>query len=223
MSVRVCRAADRFVTRRDGIVSRHSFSFGGHYDPANTAFGPLVACNEELLAAGAGFPDHPHRGLEIVTWVLQGALAHRDSTGTQATVLPGTVQWLRTGTGIVHSEMNAAEQPTSFVQLWLVSDEPSRPPSYELHDAGEALAEGGLAPVLAVGGRAVLHVARLEPGQQVVLPEGGLTHLLVGRGTVDLADEVLATGDTARLTGADPRRLRAQAPAEVVVLSVEQE
>ena len=105
--IEVRRAADRLETHADGIVSRHSFAFGPHYDPANTRFGALVTHNDDVLSPGAGFPEHPHRDLEIVTWVVSGALQHADSTGGSAIVRPGMVGRLSTGAGVRHSEINA--------------------------------------------------------------------------------------------------------------------
>jgi redox-sensitive bicupin YhaK (pirin superfamily) len=116
----VRRAADRFLTVHDGITTHHCFSFGDHYDPANVRFESLLACNDEVLEPGAGYAAHRHRAIDIVTWVIEGTLAHEDSTGNRTTVRNGTVQHLTAGTGVTHSELNGggSGERLRFVQLW---------------------------------------------------------------------------------------------------------
>jgi redox-sensitive bicupin YhaK (pirin superfamily) len=122
--IEVRRAADRFVTRDGGAVTWHCFSYGAHYDAANTNHGRLVACNDVTLKPGAGFPDHPHRGIQIVTWVASGALAHADSTGAGRTVRAGETLRLDATDGIEHSETNASDtEEARFVQAWLLPGE----------------------------------------------------------------------------------------------------
>jgi redox-sensitive bicupin YhaK (pirin superfamily) len=117
-----------------GVLTRHAFSFAGHYDPANTHFGALLACNEETLAPGAGFAPHKHRDTEILTWVLEGALAHRDTDGHAGVVRPGMVQHLSAGSGISHTERNVggSDVPVRFVQMWLQPDVFGTDPAYGL-------------------------------------------------------------------------------------------
>jgi quercetin 2,3-dioxygenase len=228
----VRRADERFTTTTDWLTSRHSFSFGPHYDPANVGHAVLVAHNDDVVAAGAGYDPHPHRDLEIVTWVLEGSLVHQDTHGHAGVVTPGVVQRLTAGSGVRHSERNdapGARLPTRFVQMWLLPDEPGLPPSYDLGDTGAAgsglvpLASGiaGLdAPVRIHTTGAALHVARLEGGASVLLPDAPHLHVFVARGTVHLEDAgSLAEGDAARFTGDGARRLGSPAagPAEVLV------
>ena len=135
------RAADRFKSSHEGSTSWHSFSAGAHYDPANTAFGPLVACDEHLLAPGAGFPQHPHARVELVSWVLAGALRHLDPAGRDVVVRPGQVQYQRAGRGIQHVERNASDvEPLRFVQLWLLAD--ADEPAYALAEPPVRLERG---------------------------------------------------------------------------------
>ncbi len=146
--VEVRRGADRFVTRGEQITAWHSFSFGPHYDPGNVGFGCLRVHNEELVAAGAGYDDHEHRDTEIVTWVLDGALSHVDSTGHRGVLQPGTVQVMSAGDGVVHAERNAdpdpGGSPVRFVQMWLApEDAGAQTPRYQQRDASAALAGGG--------------------------------------------------------------------------------
>ena len=141
MPIDVRRAGDRFESRGELVVSRHSFSYGPHYDPANTRFGPLVAHNDDVLAPGGGFPEHPHRDLEIVTWVLVGALEHGDSTGGSGVLTPGLVGVLRTGAGVRHVERNASSGATRYLQMWLIADA-DQPASYATADVSAALGDG---------------------------------------------------------------------------------
>src|ERR1700760_5058023 len=105
-TVTICRAGDRAVTRTSWLQSRHSFSFGDHYDPDNTHHGLLLVNNDDIVDPGTGFETHPHRDMEIVTWVLQGSLVHQDSEGYTGVIYPGLAQRMSAGTGILHSEKN---------------------------------------------------------------------------------------------------------------------
>ena len=230
----VRRAGDRFVTDVGGVRSAHSFSFGRHYDPANTSYGVLLAHNDELLRAGAGFEMHPHRDMEILTWVLEGSLAHEDSTGHTGVLHPGVAQRMTAGRGVVHAEKNAADASDGaavrFVQMWVVPEEQGLDPGYEQREV-DFPAHGGLATVasgmekhrgsaaLRIANRsAALHAARLDASRRVELPEASYLHVFVARGGVTLegAGE-LAEGDAVRVTGGGGRRVAAATPAEVLV------
>jgi redox-sensitive bicupin YhaK (pirin superfamily) len=221
----VRRAADRFTTRVDWLDSKHSFSFGPHYDPRNVGHGLLLVNNDDVVRAGTGFDTHPHQDMEIVTWVMRGSLVHQDSTGHSGLIYPGLAQRMSAGTGILHSEKNDAwriapergehDEPVHFVQMWVVPDEPGIPPGYEQLEIGDELMRGGLVPVasgmakhdgdtaIRIRNRyAALHAARLEPGRSVILPDAPYLHLFVPRGTVDLEGAgPLDEGDAVRLTG----------------------
>ncbi len=225
----VRRAGERFTTTADGITTRHSFSFGAHYDPANVGFAELVALNDDVVAPGAGYGTHPHVDLEIVTWVLSGSLVHEDSHGHSGVVRPGLAQRLSAGSGVLHSERNdapGASVPTRFVQMWVRPDEPGLDPTYDQGDLGGLtglvpLASGihGLdAAVRLNASGAALHVARLADGGSVLVPDAPHVHLFVTRGAVDLEEAGrLGEGDAARLTGAGARRLTAAGPAEALL------
>jgi redox-sensitive bicupin YhaK (pirin superfamily) len=227
----VRRAADRFTTEDDGIRTRHSFSFGRHYDPANVGLAALVAHNDDRLAPGAGYPSHPHRDLEIVTWVLEGALEHQDSRGHGGLVHPGLVQRLSAGSGVRHSERNDPRTgaATRFVQMWVRPDRTGLDPSYAQADVTDALAAGGLVPVASGSAGVdaavrlhapgtVLHVARLRPRSGVDLPDAAHLHVFVARGRADVEGVGrLDEGDAVRFAGAGSRRLVADGPAEVLV------
>lgn len=149
-----------------GISSRHAFSFGPHYDPGNLRFGPLIACNEERLAPGAGFDEHPHSHTEIVTWVVEGELTHRDSAGHATVIRPGDVQHLSAAAGVRHVERNDGAVPLTFVQMWLAPRTPGGTPSYEVIPG---IADSTPYALPAAG--AMLHVRRLAPGARTALPE----------------------------------------------------
>lgn len=121
--IEIRRAGDRFRTDQDGITTFHSFSYGRHYDPANVGFGPVIALNEECIPPGGGYGMHAHSDVDIVTWVLEGALAHEDSTGVSGIVEPGVLRWLAAADGVRHAEENASTtEPLRFLQVLLRSD-----------------------------------------------------------------------------------------------------
>jgi redox-sensitive bicupin YhaK (pirin superfamily) len=212
------RAADRYRggDPAAGIDTRHAFSFAGFYDPDNVRFGPLLACNEERLAPGAGFADHPHRDLEIVSLVLEGELTHEDPATGRATVLrPGDLQRLTAGSGVRHAERNAGAGPLRFLQMWLAPAEPGGAPGYEVV---RALGDGVPYPVPGVPAELAVH--RLAAGGPVrAVPAAPAAYLHVLAGTVRLgggddaaaatAGATLAEGDAARLTDPGPLLLTA--------------
>ncbi|MBD3930569.1 pirin family protein [Streptomyces chumphonensis] len=198
--VDVRRAAERYRggDAAAGIDTRHAFSFSGHYDPENTGFGLLVACNEERLVPGAGFAEHPHRDLEIVTWVTEGELTHTDTAGHATVVRPGDLQRLSAGDGVRHSERNAGTGPLRFWQMWLVPGVFGVAPEY---DVVRGIADG--TPYALDRAQAVLHVRRLRAGQRSAVPDAPWAYLQVVRGSLEVAGRWLAVGDSARVTDAE--------------------
>ncbi len=229
--VDIRRANERFVTRASWLLSYHSFSFANHYDPHNLRFGVLQVNNDDTVQPKGGFRSHPHMDMEIVTWVLEGELEHRDSTGGAGVVYPGLAQRMSAGTGIWHSEMNpSGERPVHFVQMWVVPDTTSVRPGYQQLDVSRELERGELIPLAGGAGHraavsihqrdALLWAGRLALDAAVSMPEAPLVHLYVARGSVELEQAgALAAGDAARLCGAGARRLTAGAPngAEVLI------
>ena len=196
-----------------GIETRHAFSFSGFYDPQNVRFGLLVACNEQRLAPGAGFAEHPHRDLEIVTWVIEGELTHQDSTGRCTVVRAGDVQRLSAGGGVRHTERNAGRAPLAFVQMWLTpAPEAVAEPGYEVV---RGIADG--TPYALDRTEAVLHVRRLADGERTALPDAPWVYAHVVRGGVRLGGETLTAGDAARVFGAQRLDARAEGAAELLI------
>jgi redox-sensitive bicupin YhaK (pirin superfamily) len=229
MTVDVRPAAGRFHTELDWLDSWHSFSFGPHRDPSNTGHGLLIVNNDDVVHGGGGFATHAHRDMEIVTWVLRGELAHRDSTGTDGVIYPGLAQRMSAGRGIRHSELNAsATADVHLVQMWVLPDTDGIEPGYEQRDLNDALAAGALVVVASGQGHegaisihqrdAVLSVGRLEAGVAVTVPDAPHVHVFVAVGDAALDGTALATGDAARLTDAGTPTLTAGGEgAEVLI------
>jgi quercetin 2,3-dioxygenase len=229
MTVDLRRAGERFWTRAGWLDSHHSFSFGHHYDPANTHFGLLLVSNDDVVAPGTGFETHPHRDMEIVTWVLDGQLVHQDSAGHNGVIYPGLAQRMTAGSGILHSAKNdawrlvpdaATDEPVHFVQMWVVPDQQRLTPGYEQLDINDSLARGGLVPVASGRGHdaaitikqkdAALFAGRLTSGESVTLSSAPYVHLYVAKGDVTVEGAGgLSTGDAARITAAEGQRVTA--------------
>jgi len=222
----VRRAADRAVTTTPWLQSRHSFSFGDYYDPANTHHGLLLVNNDDWVQPAAGFDMHPHRDMEIVTWVLSGSLTHRDSAGNSGVIQPGQAQRMSAGTGVLHSEKNQSpSEPVHFIQMWVVPDEAGIEPAYQQadvqFDAGLVAIASGTRPDAAVkihNRNATLYCARMHAGEQVALPDAAYLHLFVAHGAVMLEDATtLSNGDAVRFTDSGEQRVTATEPSEILV------
>jgi redox-sensitive bicupin YhaK (pirin superfamily) len=239
-SVDIRPAAERAATRISWLDSKHSFSFSDHYDPDNTHHGLLLVNNDDRVAPAAGFDTHPHRDMEIVTWVLQGSLVHQDSTGNSGVIYPGLAQRMSAGRGIMHSEKNDSwrltgrethSEPVHFVQMWVVPDESGRDPGYQQLEIDDELLHGRLVTIasgmpqhrgqsaITIGNKyAALHGARLQAAESVQLPQAPYLHLFVPRGAVSLEEAgELLEGDAARLTATGGQRVTATEPAEILV------
>jgi quercetin 2,3-dioxygenase len=239
-TIDVRRAEERFSTRFGWLDSKHSFSFGYHRDPRNTHHGLLLVNNDDVVTPGAGFETHPHRDMEIVTWVLEGSLVHQDSEGNSGVIYPGLAQRMSAGTGILHSEKNDSwrvglgevhDEPVRFIQMWVLPDERGIRPAYQQEELPELELRGRLAVVasgmdahadataIRIANRhAALHAARLGIGEQVVVPDAPYVHVFVARGDVVLEGAgSLSHGDAVRLTGGGGQRLTAVDDAEVLI------
>ncbi len=229
-TIEVRPAGSRAHTRVGWLDSHHSFSFGPHHDPANTHHGLLLVSNDDRVAAGTGFSTHPHRDMEIVTWVLSGRLEHKDSEGYRGEIYPGLAQRMSAGTGIWHSEMNPSPaEDVHFIQMWVLPDTERIDPGYEQLDVNAELDKGGLHPIASGRGHdaaiairqrdAVLWGGRLRPGEVVPVPDGPNAHVFVAAGDVALEGAGgLVEGDAARLYAAGSPTLTAgPTGAEVLI------
>ena len=229
-TLEIRRAATRPRTKLGWLDSSHSFSFGGHYDPANTHHGLLLVSNDDRVAAGTGFSTHPHRDMEIVTWVLSGRLEHKDSEGNTGELYPGLAQRMSAGTGIWHSEMNpSSTEEVHFVQMWVLPDTERVDPGYEQLDINGELDRGGLQVIASGKGDdaaisirqrdAVLWGGRLKANESAAVPDGGHAHLFVATGALDLETAgSLGEGDAARLASAgEPRITAGPDGAEILI------
>ena len=211
-------AAERFHSKLDWLDSWHSFSFAGHHDPAWMGFGPLRVINDDTIAAGRGCGMHPHRDMEIVTWVIEGSLVHQDSHGHSGVIYPGLAQRMSAGTGILHSEKNdewvlnataVHDKPVHFIQMWVIPDTASLTPSYDQLDISAELEAGGLVPVVSgmpghdsairiAQKEATLLAARIPAGGQVSVPDAAFAHVFVTQGSVELEGRPAQRSDACR-------------------------
>lgn len=228
-TVNIHRAKDRFYSRMDWLDSWHSFSFGNHFHPENTHHGLLLVSNDDVIQPGTGFMTHPHQDMEIVTWVLEGEIEHRDSEGNRGVIVPGLAQRMSAGAGIWHSEMNpSSTKPVRLIQMWVPPDTRKIQPSYEQMDITRDLAGGDLIPV-ASGTRkgvisirqkaATLWAGRIRPGGHVSMPSARFAHLFVAIGEVELEEfGPLRKGDAARLIDGGQRKIIAGSQgAEILI------
>jgi len=235
---RVQRAADRHHTRLDWLHGRHSFDTGVRPFGQDTHHGVLVVNNHDTIAPNTGFDTHPHRNMEIVTWVLEGSLVHQDSTGHAGAIYPNLAQRMSAGRGIRHSERNDhagahpdARRPVDLVQMWVVPDRAEIDPGYAQLELDPSELDGALR-VVASGRRAhrdeaaigisnayaAFYVARLAPGRSALVPDAPFVHIYLARGRAHLEDAgALDAGDAVRLTAAGQRRITATEAAEVLV------
>ena len=221
-TVEIRRKEDRFQTDAGWLQSRHSFSFANHYDPKNTHHGLLLVHNDDVVKPNTGFRTHPHQDMEIVTWVLDGELEHKDSEGNHGIIYPGLAQRMSAGTGIWHSEMNPkSDKAVHFIQMWVPPDTERLSPGYEQLDINDQLNKDGLVPIASGRGHeaaisirqngAVLWGGRLGSGETVTVPDAPYVHVFVAKGSARLEDAgVLNAGDEARLTRTGGRALTAE-------------
>jgi quercetin 2,3-dioxygenase len=242
MGFRVIAAEDRVVTTTDWLTSRHSFSFGDHYDPSNTHHGVLLVNNDDVVAPLQGFDQHAHRESEIVTWVTSGSLVHQDSEGNTGIVYPGLAQRMSAGTGVLHSERNdtwsdrpgAGTVPARFVQMWVMPDEPGLTPTYAHADISDQLRDGGLVAIasgdpgcdsaIRIANRSArLHVARLGAGTSIEVPAGRYSHLFVVAGGLEFDGTRIDEGDAVRGEDIGGERLTAVVDAEVLIWTMDRD
>src|SRR6185369_16705635 len=219
-------AAQRGRTKIDWLDSRHTFSFGDYYDPGNLGFRVLRVINDDRVAPGGGFPTHGHADMEIVSYVLEGGLEHKDSLGTGSVIRPGDVQRMTAGTGVRHSEKNASrDQAVHFLQIWILPARRGLAPGYEQKSYPAADKRGRLRLVGSSDGRdgsitihqdVALHVGLFADGERATytLAPGRAAYVHVARGALDVDGHTLREGDGAALTGQEAFTLAGVASTE---------
>ena len=232
MGVQFRKSEDRGKANFGWLDSRHSFSFGHYYDPGHMGFGPLRVINEDRVAPGEGFPAHPHSDMEIISYVLEGALEHRDSLGTGSVIRPGDVQRMSAGKGIRHSEFNASRsEPVHFLQIWIIPERRGLEPGYEQKSFPDEEKRGRLRLVASRDGRegsvkvhqdASLYATILGKGQRVAheLGAGHLAWVQVAKGSVRLNGEALEAGDGAAVDVPGTLEVEGVREAEVLLFDM---
>ncbi|WBJ98710.1 pirin family protein [Methylocystis parvus] len=226
------RAEARGAANFGWLDSRHSFSFGQYFDPAHMGFGPLRVINEDRVAPGGGFPTHPHRDMEIVSYVLEGALEHKDSLGTGSVIRPGDVQRMTAGTGVTHSEYNASRtEPVHFLQIWILPEQEGLAPGYEQKRFEPQEKRGRLRLVASRDGRdgsvkihrdVDLYATLLSRGESLTheLAPGRAAWVQLMRGEIVVNGEALEPGDGVAVSDPDELRLEGLIEAEALVFDM---
>jgi redox-sensitive bicupin YhaK (pirin superfamily) len=230
--MQIIRAKDRFHIESDWLSAYWLFSFDRYHDPNNMLFGPLRVFNHDTVQGGGGFPTHPHREMEIVTYVLDGELAHKDSTGGRGIIHAGEVQRMSAGTGIAHSELNASEKkPVRLLQMWVLPEHPGLKPSYEQKQFATEQRTGVLLPIASgqdlpgtvkVHQNATFYVSRLRPGDHISheLKPGRRAFIYVIEGEVMINQDKLSTGDQARITDVTKLEIAGSRESEIILIDL---
>ena len=226
------RSSERGHAQHGWLDSFHSFSFADYHDPAHMGFGPLRVINEDRVEPGQGFGTHGHRDMEIISYVLEGGLAHRDSMGNGSTLKPGDVQRMSAGTGVRHSEFNASEkEPVHFLQIWIEPAVRNVPPSYEEARFDDAAKRGRLRLIASPDGRegsvhiqqdANVYAALLDGAERAEFSQrdGRRTYVHVVRGSVTVGGQPLGAGDALKSVGAARLVLEDARDAEVLLFDL---
>jgi redox-sensitive bicupin YhaK (pirin superfamily) len=230
--ITIRKASDRGRTRIDWLDSRHTFSFGDYQDPEAMGFRVLRVINDDRVAPSGGFPTHGHRDMEIISYVLEGALSHKDSLGTGSVIRPGDVQRMTAGAGVRHSEFNASSSdPVHFLQIWIHPDRPGLAPGYEQKAFPEAEKRGRFRLVASRDGRegsvtihqdAAIFVGLFEASEQARqnLAPKRYGYLHVARGQITAGGQRLGEGDGAAISDATSVDLRGESAAEVLLFDL---
>ncbi|HEX5707804.1 MAG TPA: pirin family protein [Pyrinomonadaceae bacterium] len=230
--ITVRRAQERGATKTSWLDSRHTFSFNQYYDPRQMGFRTLRVINEDFVAAGAGFPEHSHRDMEIITYVLRGGLAHKDSTGAAAVLYPGEVQRMSAGTGIAHSEFNASrDEESHFLQIWLLPERQGLEPGYEQRAFPEEARRDKLRLVVSRDSRdgalkihqdAEVYDAKLSAGAEVAhqLKDGRHAWVQVAEGAIEVNGVALSAGDGAAVSEEGALNIRASEPSTLILFDL---
>ena len=230
--IEIRRGAERGFADHGWLQSRHSFSFADYFDPRHVQFGPLRVINEDRVVPGAGFGTHGHRDMEILSYVLEGELAHKDSTGSSSTIRPGDVQRMSAGRGVLHSEFNGSHsQPVHFLQIWILPDVTGIAPEYEEKRFEPEEKRGRLRLIASPTGEqgtvtihqdARVHAGLFDGDEQAALDvaAGRRVYLHVARGTITANGRALAAGDALKMSGEPRLELTKGSGAEVLVFDL---
>jgi quercetin 2,3-dioxygenase len=230
--IRIHKSAERGHADHGWLDSRFTFSFADYFDPKHIQFRTLRVMNDDRIAGGGGFPTHPHRDMEIVTYVLEGALAHKDSMGNGSVIRPGDVQYMSAGTGVAHSEFNASDkEPVHLYQIWMFPDKKSYQPAYDQKHFSNDDKRGKLRLVVSPDGRDgsvkirqdnELYATVLGPGESVrheIKPDRH-AYVQVARGSVTLNGQELKVGDGAAISAEKSVELTGVNDAEVLLFDL---
>jgi quercetin 2,3-dioxygenase len=230
--IAVRRSSERGHFNHGWLDTHHTFSFAGYYDPKQMGFGPLRVINEDVVAPGGGFPTHPHRDMEIITYLLDGELEHRDSMGTGSVIRQGEVQRMTAGTGVTHSEFNHSKiAPVHLLQIWILPERSGLKPSYEQRAFPMSDRRGRLRLVAARDGRdgavtvhqdAQLYSGFIDTGHSMAhdIAAGRRAWLQVARGEVTLMGQALAAGDGAAITDERNVEIVGCEPSEILLFDL---
>jgi len=222
--IQTIRSNERYHAETDWLSTKWHFSFADYHDPQNVQFGPLRVFNDDTVAPGGGFPPHPHRDMEIITYVIDGALQHQDNMGNTGVIRPGEIQRMSAGTGVRHSEFNASQSaPVHFLQLWILPAAQRLQPSWEQKSFSLRGREGKLLPIavpvangensgpsaVRIHQDATIYTSLLNPGQSVShsLAAGRRAYIFVIHGSLNLNGQTVAAGDQARILGESELKL----------------
>ncbi len=230
--IRIHKSNNRGHANHGWLDSRFTFSFADYFDPEHIQFRTLRVMNDDRIAGGGGFPTHPHRDMEIVTYVLEGALAHKDSMGNGSVIRPGDVQCMSAGTGVAHSEFNASDkEPVHLYQIWMFPDQKNYAPTYDQKHFSEEEKRGKLRLVVSADGREgsvkirqnnELYATVLASGDSVEhkIKPNRHAYVQVARGRVKLNDDTLETGDGAAISEEPSLQLTGVKDAEVLLFDL---
>ena len=230
--LQIRRSHERGHADHGWLDSHHTFSFADYHDPAHMGFGPLRVINEDRVQPGRGFGTHPHRDMEIISYVLDGALEHQDSMGNGSVIRPGDVQSMSAGSGVRHSEYNhSKDEGVHFLQIWIVPDQRGGTPRYDqrhfprqarLDRLRVVVSPDGRDDSLAIKQDASMFAGILTEGARVehVVPEGRMAWVHVARGSLRVGDTLLVAGDALATDDPGPLELTAQSEAEVLVFDL---
>lgn len=226
------KSADRGHADHGWLNARHTFSFAGYFDPRHLGFGPLRVINEDRVAPGAGFPEHPHDNMEIITYIVSGALAHKDSTGSTGVIRPGDIQHMTAGEGVEHSEFNASRsEPVHLLQIWIKPRARGAKPAYHQEHFDEASRRDVLRLVASPDGRdgsipihadTSLYATLLGGGKTVtlVLAPGRRAWVQLVKGGLSVNGTPLSAGDGAAITGEQALEIAASEDSEALVFDL---